>query len=363
MTPLGRLIVDEIHRSGPMSIARYMELCLLHPQHGYYSTRDPFGVAGDFTTAPEISQMFGELLGLCLAQAWLDQNRPVPFTLAEIGPGRGTLMADLRRAIRVVPGMVEAGRLHLVEASPHLREVQRQTVGAEVIHLDDVAALPQAPLFLIANEFFDALPIQQFQRGPQGWAERLIGVDGDGALSFGLGPPMQVTLPGAMGDVIERCPAASAIVTDIASRIAAHGGVALFVDYGGWNGRGDTFQALTAHKPVDPLAEPGMADLTAHVDFAPLAAAADAAGCAFGYSTQGALLGALGIGARAARLAAAGDQGAEAAARRLTDSAEMGELFKALAIWPKSAPAPAGFAAAPVANAPGQHSDSADRGL
>ena len=362
MTPLGRLIVDEIHRSGPMSIARYMELCLLHPQHGYYATRDPFGAAGDFTTAPEISQMFGELLGLCLAQAWLDQGQPVPFTLAEIGPGRGTLMADLRRAIRIVPGMAEAAQLHLRAASAHVRAVQARTLG-QVIHLDAVAGLPQAPLFLIANEFFDALPIQQFQRGPQGWAERLIGVGDAGALSFGLGPPMQVDLPGATGDVVERCPAAPAIVREIAARIAVHGGVALFVDYGGWNGRGDTFQALAAHKPVDPLAQPGMADLTAHVDFAALAAAADAAGCAFGYTTQGALLRALGIGERAARLAARGDRGAEVAARRLTDSAEMGELFKALAIWPKSAPAPAGFAAAPIGDAPGQHSDSADRGI
>lgn len=360
MTPLGRLIVDEIHRSGPMSVARYMELCLLHPQHGYYTTRDPFGAAGDFTTSPEISQMFGELLGLCLAQGWLDQGSPADFTLAEIGPGRGTLMADLRRAIRVVPGMADAARLHLIEASPKLRDRQRGLFG-DAITLDHAAELPQAPLFLIANEFFDALPIQQFQRGPDHWAERLVGVDAAGALSFGLGPPMDVTLPGAEGDVIERCPAAPAIVTEIATRIAAHGGVALIVDYGGWNGRGDTFQALAAHKPVDPLADPGTADLTAHVDFAPLAAAADAAGCAFGYTTQGALLAALGIEQRVARLTAAGDAGAAVAARRLTDSAEMGELFKALAIWPRRAAAPAGFVAARTVGAR-QDLNTADRG-
>ena len=342
MTPLGLLIADEIRRSGPISVARYMELCLLHPEHGYYATRDPFGAAGDFTTAPEISQIFGELLGLFLAQTWLDQGRPAPFTLAEIGPGRGTLMADARRAMGLVPGLPGAARLVLVEASAHLRKIQREKLG-EVAHLDDVAELPQAPLFLIANEFLDALPVQQFQRGPQGWAERLIGLR-DERLAFGLGPPMAVDLPGAEGDVIERRPAAPAIATAIAGRIAAHGGVALFVDYGGWNGRGDTFQALAGHEPVDPLARPGEADLTAHVDFAPLAAAADAAGCAFGYTTQGALLQALGIGLRAERLAAAGDGGAMGAARRLTDSGEMGELFKALAIWPRGAPAPAGFA-------------------
>lgn len=343
MTPLFGLIRDEILRSGPMSVARYMELCLLHPRHGYYSTRDPFGAAGDFTTAPEISQMFGELLGLFLAQSWLDQGQPAPFTLAEIGPGRGTLMADARRAMRIVPGMTEAARLHLVEASPHLRSLQQAKLG-DPAHLDDIADLPHAPLFLIANELLDALPIQQFQLGAQGWAERLIGLEGD-RLSFGLGPPLPISLPGKPDDVVERCPAAGAIVRAAAERIAAHGGVALFVDYGGWNGRGDTFQALSGHKPVDPLAEPGAADLTAHVDFAPLAAVADEAGCAFGYTTQGALLQALGIEARAAKLAAAGDDGAAAAARRLTDSGQMGQLFKALAIWPQGAPAPAGFSA------------------
>ena len=342
MTPLATLIADEIRASGPISVARYMELCLLHPQHGYYSTRDPFGAAGDFTTAPEISQIYGELLGLFLAQAWLDQGAPSPFTLAEIGPGRGTLMADARRAMTVVPGMAQAARLHLIEASAHLRQIQRDRLGA-LTHLDSVADLPDAPLFLLANEFLDALPIQQFQRGPQGWAERLIGLQ-DGQLAFGLGPVMALDLPGGPGEVIERCPAAPAIVSAIAERIAAHGGVALFVDYGGWNGRGDTFQALAGHRPVDPLAAPGQADLTAHVDFAPLAAAATAAGCAVGYTTQGALLEALGITARAARLAAAGDGGAQGAARRLTHGDEMGQLFKALALWPQDAPAPAGFA-------------------
>lgn len=341
MTPLAALIADEIRANGPISVARYMDLCLLHPQQGYYSTRDPFGAAGDFTTAPEISQIYGELIGLFLAQCWLDQGAPVPFTLAEIGPGRGTLMADARRAMGVVPGMADAARLHLIEASAHLRQIQRGRLGA-LTHLDSAADLPDAPLFLIANEFLDALPIQQFQRGPQGWAERLIGLQ-DGRLSFGLGPVMALELPGEEGEVIERCPAAPAIVTAIAERIAAQGGAALFVDYGGWNGRGDTFQALAGHKPVDPLAAPGQADLTAHVDFAPLAAAAQAAGCAAGYTTQGALLQALGVDARAARLASAGDNAAQVAARRLTHAEEMGQLFKALAIWPQGAPVPAGF--------------------
>ncbi|WBU55578.1 class I SAM-dependent methyltransferase [Paracoccus sediminicola] len=345
MTPLHDLIADEIRRSGPISVARYMELCLLHPEHGYYATRDPFGAAGDFITAPEISQIFGELLGLWLGQCWLDQGAPSPFTLAEIGPGRGTLMADARRAMRVVPGMGEAALLHLIEASPHLRAMQRKTLG-DVTHLTDVSALPEAPLFLVANEFFDALPIRQFQRGAKGWAERLIGLE-DGRLSFGLGPFMDLDLPGGEGEVIERCPAASAIMAELARRIAAHGGAALIVDYGGWNGRGDTFQALSGHRPVDPLEAPGEADLTAHVDFAPLAAVADAEGCAVGYITQGQLLLGLGIEMRAEKLAASGDETAIGAARRLTHGDEMGELFKALAIWPRNAPPPAGFQPAP----------------
>lgn len=353
MTPLGGLIADEIRRSGPISVARYMELCLLHPEHGYYATRDPFGAAGDFITAPEISQMFGELLGLFLGQCWMDQGRPAPFTLAEIGPGRGTLMDDARRAMRIVPGMADAARLHLIEASAHLRQRQRQVLG-DVRHLDSVDDLPDGPVFLIANEFLDALPIRQFQRVERGWAERLIGLDGN-ALSFGLGPVMALDLPGQMGEVIERCAGAEAVLRAVAGRIAAHGGVALFIDYGGWNGRGDTFQALSGHRPVDPLAAPGEADLTAHVDFAPLAAAAHAAGCAASLTTQGALLRDLGIGARAARLAEAGDADAISAAERLTHGDEMGELFKALAIWPRSAATPPGFGA-------GRRADQAETG-
>lgn len=344
MTPLAAVIADEIRSSGPMSLSRYMELCLLHPRHGYYSTRDPFGAQGDFVTAPEISQIFGELLGLWLAQVWLDQGRPSPFTLAEIGPGRGTLMQDARRALRVVHGMGDAARLHLVEASPHLRAVQQQRLGA-VTHLDDITQLPQAPLFLIANEFLDALPIQQFRRVEGGWAESLVGLAGDGTLRPGLGPVLDLDLPGDLGDVIERCPAAPTIIGQIAARVAQHGGAALLVDYGGWNGRGDTFQALSRHKPVDPFAAPGTADLTAHVDFAPLAMAAAAEGCAVGFTSQGALLTALGIEARAARLTAAGDKGAAEAARRLTHPDSMGQLFKALAIWPAAAPSPPGFVA------------------
>ena len=341
MTPLARLIAAQIRLSGPLSLHDYMRMCLLHPQHGYYATRDPFGAQGDFTTAPEISQMFGEMVGLALAQAWLDQGSPAPFALAEIGPGRGTLMADILRAIRVAPGMAAAAQVHLVEASAHLRGVQRQRLGA-VTHLDDAAQLPEMPLFLVANEFFDALPIRQFQRVATGWAERMVTLDDAGSLALGLGP----VTPGRQGPgtIRETCPEAAPIVTAIAGRIARHGGAALVIDYGAWEGHGDSFQALRRHRSEDPLANPGEADLTAHVDFKPLADAARESGARVSaLVTQGEWLSRLGIEARAQRLSAAGDAGAMAALHRLTAPGEMGHLFKALAFWAPGAPVPPGF--------------------
>lgn len=352
MTALAGILATRIAATGPMTLADYMAECLLHPQHGYYTTRPPFGAEGDFITAPEISQMFGELLGLCLAQYWLDLGRPAPFTLAELGPGRGTLMADMLRATRGVPGFHAAARVVLVEASPRLRQVQRATLGAHPVDwVDGTESLPDAPLFLIANEFFDALPIRQFTRAGDGWSETMVGLEG-ARLTLGRAPPAPLALLAhrlhdtAEGDVVETCPAAAPVMAEISTRIAAHGGLALVVDYGGWISRGDTFQALRHHAFADPLAAPGEADLTAHVDFAALAEAArPTATC---YTTQGALLTRLGIAARADRLAA-GLTGPAlaahlAAARRLTDPQEMGELFKVLAIFPPSAPPPPGFA-------------------
>ncbi len=213
MTPLAALLVKRIREGGPITVADYMADCLLHPAHGYYTTRDPFGAAGDFTTAPEISQMFGELVGLALAQAWLDQGAPARFTLAELGPGRGTLMADVLRATRGVPGFHAAAEVVLVEASPVLRGVQRQTLGAHpVAWAEETQALPDQPLFLIANEFFDALPIRQFQRDTDGWRERLVGVQDD-RLVLGLSAPLPEVpdLPAfrtaGPGDLVELCPA------------------------------------------------------------------------------------------------------------------------------------------------------------
>lgn len=341
MNPLIPHLQARIREDGPMSLADYMRVCLLHPVHGYYVTRDPLGQAGDFITAPEISQMFGELIGLTLAQAWRDQGGGA-FTLAELGPGRGTLMADMVRAMAKVPGMIEAADIVLIEASPHLQKIQAARLdGVGVRWLAGVESLPQGPLYLVANEFFDALPIHQFVYRNGGWSERVVGLR-DGALTFGLSPPVDLDLtldpPPQEGDVMETCPAALPVIGEVAGRIARHGGAALIVDYGGWGGRGDTFQAVARHGFADPLADPGGADLTAHVDFAALAAAASQSGVEVSAPlTQGAMLGALGLHARAARL------GAEAEARRLSDPDAMGRLFKALAFWPKDAPPLAPF--------------------
>ena len=349
-----RLIRAQIALTGPITLADYMALCLTHPQHGYYMHADPLGAAGDFTTAPEISQMFGEMLGLCLAQAWLDQGRPAPFTLAELGPGRGTLMADALRAAGSVPGFAAAARVVLVEASPALRARQAEILADTAPDWADSAAdLPEAPLLLLANEFFDALPIRQFVRDGDAWRERRIATDGDG-LGFALAHPQAVPALDARladtrdGEMVEHCPQAALVVAEIAGRIARHGGAALIVDYGDAPSRGDTFQAVADHAYADPLTEPGLADLTAHVDFAALAAAARAAGAAVTPMTrQGVLLERLGITARAEalaqRLSGAALSEHVAAHRRLTHPEEMGSLFKAIGISPKGSPAPAGF--------------------
>ncbi|MGQ0566317.1 MAG: class I SAM-dependent methyltransferase [Gemmobacter sp.] len=347
MTPLAHLLSMRITAGGPITVADYMADCLMHPVHGYYATRDPFGAGGDFTTAPEISQMFGELVGLALGQCWLDQGAPARFVLAELGPGRGTLMADALRATRGVPGFHAALTVHLVETSPTLRAVQARALPVSAHWHDSADTLPDAPLFLIANEFFDALPVRQFERRAGGWCERMVGLDG-ATLSFGLAPcplpdPRFGTDP--PGTVVETCPAAPAVMQAVAARILRHGGAAFVIDYGGWRSRGDTLQALRGHRPEHPLASPGEADLTAHVDFETLALATPLPRS--GLTSQGSLLKRLGIDQRAARLAS-GMSGAalenhRAAHHRLTDPAEMGSLFKALAFHAPGSPLPPGF--------------------
>jgi len=344
-------MLSRIAAHGPMTLADYMAEALLHPTFGYYTTRNPLGAEGDFTTAPEISQMFGELIGLSLAQIWLDQGAPDPFTLAELGPGRGTLMADILRATARVSGFHAAAQVHFVEASPTLQAEQRIRVP-DAIWTTDVTALPDAPLLLVANEFFDALPIRQFHRAPQGWRELQIGAQ-DGTLTPGLSAPAPLEQldhrldDTKADDIVETCPALSGITQTIAQIIATHGGGALIIDYGDWRSLGDTLQAVQNHTPVDPFAHPGTADLTAHVDFEAIARAAKPA-LHTRLTPQGVFLERLGITQRAQALASTlnDDQRLDAhiaAHRRLTHPSEMGTLFKVLGLYPQGAAPPPGL--------------------
>ena len=355
MNDLTRHIMARIAAEGPLCLADYITECLLHPTLGYYTTRDPFGAAGDFITAPEVSQMFGELTGLCLAQSWLDQGAPTPVALAELGPGRGTLMADILRATRGVPGFHAALRIHLVEASSLLRARQAETLGGlhpadRITWHDHAGDLPQMPLLLIANEFFDALPIRQFIRDGAGWSEKRIGLR-DGKLHFGRSAPSaQDALAHRLadtkdGDLVEICPASAPVMQSVGQRIADHGGAALIIDYGDWRSLGDTLQAMRGHAPCDPLEMPGTADLTAHVDFEALVTWLP---CAFSRVTpQGVFLERLGITARAQALAGKLSGTALdahiAAYRRLTHPQEMGTLFKVLALFPQTGTPPPGL--------------------
>jgi SAM-dependent MidA family methyltransferase len=342
-------LLDELKRiialEGPLTVERYMALCLGHPAHGYYMTRDPFGTDGDFTTAPEVSQMFGELIGLWAAEVWRLMGAPRPFRLIELGPGRGTLMSDLLRAARIVPGLLEAADIHLVETSPALKARQQEKLSSAPVPVTWHAALSEVqagPAIVVANEFFDALPIRQYVRTEGGWCERLVGLGEDEGLSFGLAAEADARLPhmGNIGDVLEWAGVALDIVQDLAARLVGQGGAALLIDYGhSASAFGDTLQAVKRHAFSDPLSEPGEADLTVHVDFARLTEAARSWGAAVhGSIPQSDFLRALGIEARAKALQAnaTADQAAdvESALHRLTDAAPagMGSLFKVIAI-------------------------------
>lgn len=354
-TVLAHHIARLIEETGPIPLSQYMALALGHPDHGYYMTRDPLGAGGDFTTAPEVSQMFGELIGLWLADQWQRQGAPGAFALTELGPGRGTLMADALRAMRRMPGMAEAASVHLVETSPVLRVAQRKRVPQANWHMH-VDELPDRPLFLIANEFFDALPVTQYQRTDRGWCERFVGCT-EGRFAPILAPvPIanDGTLPAAMraareGEIAEISPASTAVAEAISVRIASRGGAALIVDYGhASSAPGDTLQAVRDHKFADPFDAPGEADITVHVDFEALSRAIRAGGAdVHGPASQGTFLTALGIAARAEALSrnatASQREDIAAALRRLTAADEMGSLFKVLGITPRGAPSPAGF--------------------
>lgn len=342
-----------------MPVSRYMALALGHPRYGYYVTRDPLGAKGDFTTAPEISQMFGELLGLWAVAAWRQMGAPDPFVLAELGPGRGTLMADALRAARLVPAFAEAARIHLVETSPVLRAAQAEALAPHAARLAwhaRIEDVPTGPCVVLANEFFDALPVDQYVWTGTNWHERRVGLDAAGGLAFGLDPAparaapvfaahLPPPAPGAVLEVMESGPARA-----LAERLAAGGGVALAIDYGHAGGYGDTLQAVAAHRFADPLAAPGEADLTAHVDFARLAQIGRSAGLkAFGPLEQGDFLARLGLAERAGRLmrdaTPAAAEAVATAARRLAGSGEgeMGRLFKVLALAHPALGAPPAF--------------------
>ncbi|MDQ0314227.1 class I SAM-dependent methyltransferase [Amorphus orientalis] len=359
-TPLARRLAEEIAASGPMPVARYMALCLGDPEHGYYTTRVPFGRDGDFVTAPEVSQLFGELVGAWLLTVWEQLGSPDPVRLVELGPGRGTLMADILRVARLRPAFLEAVSVDLVETSPRLRALQKETLRAcpvPVAWRNAIDEVPPGPLLVVANEFFDALPIRQFVRTGDRWQERVVGLDAAGGLGFGLAPYAQdAAIPPGLdaqdGAVVEWCPAADAIMAAVSERIVAEGGAALAIDYG-YQGPafGDTLQAVRDHAYTGLLEAPGESDLTAHVDFATLARSARTAGAAIhGPLTQGEFLVALGLVDRAQRLAAGTDETGfreiEAAVRRLADVTEMGELFKVLAVTSPGV-APPAFPARP----------------
>jgi NADH dehydrogenase [ubiquinone] 1 alpha subcomplex assembly factor 7 len=346
-----------IEQNGPLTLATFMSEALSHPAHGYYVRHDPLGVAGDFVTAPEVSQVFGELIGLWLIDSWQEQSAPRSITVCELGPGRGTLMADVLRAAKSQPDFLDAIDIHLVEVSPALRDKQRVALASYKPRWhDSFNTVPRnKPLFLIANEFFDALPIRQFVRGTQGWHERSIGLDDTGRFAFGFtkGVIPSTLIPMSLreapaGGVFELRLPAEALTTDIAERIANSGGAALIIDYGhSRHALGDTFQAVKGHAYANPLNAPGEADLTAHVDFEALGHAAMKSGArTFGPVEQGRFLELLGIHVRGARLAAANpDRRSDILARikRLTAADQMGSLFKVLAVLPSTAPVPAGF--------------------
>ena len=331
VTPLKKIIDEIIAAEGPMPLDRYMGLCLGHPAYGYYMTRDPLGEQGDFVTAPEISQVFGELVGVWCATAWVAMGRPPQFNLVELGPGRGTLMVDILRACKAMPGFCDAAKIHLVEMSPTLRKLQAEKLGSEVTWHDTLATLGDGPMLLVANEFFDAIPIRQFEKRDRKWFERCVGAGG-----LGFMPAALDAAQGMNGDVIEFAPQRSALAEEVGSRLSKDPGAALIIDYGHLQTRpGDTLQALRAHKYVAISDMPGESDITSHVDFEALGKAL-AQGGARTYSaiTQCDFLLAMGIEPRVAILAAKADaETAEIMTRavaRLIGGSEMGQLFKVM---------------------------------
>ncbi|MGI9400433.1 MAG: class I SAM-dependent methyltransferase [Rhizobiaceae bacterium] len=355
MTPLGKRIAAMIRESGPMSVAEYMHICLNDPRHGYYTQQKAIGREGDFITAPEISQMFGELVGIWCIAIWQAMGRPNEFVLAEVGPGKGTLMADLLRVTSNYPDFSKGVKIRLIETSPAMIDFQKTKLNAYSGNLEwrnrleDVDGLP---MILVANEFLDVLPFRQFIKTSSGWLEHCVGLAGEDGLGWVTGtalPDLQ-KLPDAAksvpdGSVHEISPAREAWIQILSERLAEHGGAALLIDYGyDKPGFGGTFQAVKDHKSVNPLAEPGLADLTGHVDFAALRDMAESSGIHTSLiMAQGEFLQLMGLAERAGALGA--DKSPEqqndirSQAERLVQPEQMGDLFKILAlISPESAP-------------------------
>lgn len=353
-------LIALINARGPITVADYMEDALFHPHDGYYTSQAPIGANGDFTTAPEISQIFGELIGLWLVQSWIDMGSPKTFNLVELGPGRGVLMQDILRAARLRPDFLDAAHLWFVETSGRLRHEQQRRLrdaGAAPEWADAFSDVPPAPILIIANEFFDCLPIRQFIRAATGWRERLVGLNETGsALAFQTGdipPPQSLAIPdkedASPGDIYELNETSETLVDEIAAALIENGGRALIIDYGHvHSGFGDTLQAVRGHKFWPPLMAPGKADLTAHVNFERLEQRAFAAGAAaHGPLSQGAFLERLGLAMRLQRLSG-GKSPQEAAdlysgAHRISSPNQMGELFKVLCLSAPTLPLPAGF--------------------
>jgi len=331
-SPLEQIIKKIIAKHGSISVAEYMNLALAHPEYGYYMGRDPLGVAGDFTTAPEISQVFGEIIGAWLANQWLLLGSPKNIALVELGAGRGTLMADILRATKNLKGFHEATSFHIVEISPHLRQKQWKTLAGKHERIEwheTIDTLPKKLILLIANEFFDALPIRQFVRSEAGLLEKFIIVQDD---NLKFAPPCNDA------DVVETCEPAKSIMREIAKHIKTHKGAGIIIDYGYVGGSaGNTLQAMKNHKYHDVLADVGEADITAHVDFLALAEAARAEGIiAEDAIPQGAFLMRNGAGERTTNLCAISapeqQKSLISGLKRLADPEEMGELFKVLII-------------------------------
>lgn len=359
-TPLEERLIQLIKLKGPITVADYMADALGHPHDGYYMSQEAIGAAGDFTTAPEISQVFGELIGLWLVEVWRQMGSPNPFNLIELGPGRGVLMADILRAARLRPEFTQSAQVWLLEQSGRLRHEQQKRLRASEIKplwADSLADIPAAPSLIVANEFFDCLPIRQFKRTADGWREVLVGLNPhEEKLDFVLGrtpPPAEYGLPNPEnckeGDIFEKSFAVEEFVSEMCGLLKEQVGAALVIDYGHMrSGLGETLQSVRSHKYWPPLASPGLADITAHVDFEAMTrVAVDNGAAVHGPVAQGVFLERLGLTLRVEALSngksEADAESIRAGAARISAPDQMGEIFKVLNITSSSLAQPPGF--------------------